>query len=35
MKELEHYIKDLSDDLVDMIRDSSMEEKQLLSTKLQ
>lgn len=35
MKELEHYIKDLGDDLTDMIRDSSPEEKQLLSTKLQ
>ena len=35
MKELEHYIKDLGDDLTDMIRDSSTEEKQLLSTKLQ
>ena len=35
MKELEHYIKDLGDDLTDMIRDSSPEEKQLLSAKLQ
>ena len=35
MKELEHYIKDLGDDLTDMIRDSSTEEKQVLSTKLQ
>ena len=35
MKELEHYISDLSDDLVDMIRDSSTEEKQVLSSKLQ
>ena len=35
MKELEHYIKDLGDDLTDMIRDSSQEEKQILSTKLQ
>ena len=35
MKELEHYIKDLGDDLTDMIRDSSVEEKQVLSNKLQ
>ena len=35
MKELEHYIKDLGDDLTDMIRDSSVEEKQVLSSKLQ
>lgn len=35
MKELEHYIQDLGDDLTDMIRDSSPEEKQVLSTKLQ
>lgn len=35
MKELEHYIKDLGDDLTDMIRDSSTEERQVLSTKLQ
>ena len=35
MKELEHYIKDLGDDLTDMIRDSSTEEKQVLSSKLQ
>ncbi len=35
MKELEHYIKDLGDDLTDMIRDSSPEEKQVLSNKLQ
>lgn len=35
MKELEHYIKDLGDDLTDMIKDSSQEEKQVLSTKLQ
>jgi len=34
MKELEHYIKDLGDDLTDMIRDSSPEEKQVLSSKL-
>lgn len=35
MKELENYIKDLGDDLTDMIRDSSTEEKQVLSSKLQ
>lgn len=35
MKELEHYIKDLGDDLTDMIKESSTEEKQVLSTKLQ
>ena len=35
MKELEHYIKDLGDDLTDMIKESSQEEKQVLSTKLQ
>ncbi len=35
MKELEHYIKDLGEDLTDMIKDSSVEEKQMLATKLQ
>ena len=35
MKELEHYIKDLGEDLTDMIKESSPEEKQVLSTKLQ
>lgn len=35
MKELEHYIKDLGEDLTDMIKESSNEEKQVLSTKLQ
>ena len=35
MKELEHYIKDLGEDLTDMIKESSTEEKQLLSSKLQ
>lgn len=35
MKELEHYIKDLGEDLTDMIKESSQEEKQILSTKLQ
>ena len=35
MKELEHYIKDLGEDLTDMIKESSQDEKQVLSTKLQ
>lgn len=35
MKELEHYIKDLGEDLTDMIKESTAEEKQVLSTKLQ
>ena len=35
MKELEHYIKDLGEDLTDMIKDSTTEEKQVLSSKLQ
>ena len=35
MKELEHYIKDLGEDLTDMIKESSQEEKQVLSNKLQ
>ena len=35
MKELEHYIKDRGEDLTDMIKESSPEEKQVLSTKLQ
>lgn len=35
MKELEHYINDLGEDLTDMIKESSTEEKQVLSTKLQ
>lgn len=35
MKELEHYIQDLGEDLTDMIKESSTEEKQVLSTKLQ
>lgn len=35
MQELEHYIRDLGDDLTDMIKDSTQEEKQVLSTKLQ
>lgn len=35
MKELETYLKDLSDDVIDMVKESSPEEKQVLSTKLQ
>ena len=35
MQELEHYIKDLGEDLTDMIKESSQEEKQVLSSKLQ
>ena len=35
MKELEHYINDLGEDLTDMIKESTQEEKQVLSTKLQ
>lgn len=35
MKELETYITDLSDDIVEMVRESTPEEKQVLSTKLQ
>ena len=35
MKELETYIKDLSDDVIDMVKESTPEEKQVLSAKLQ
>ena len=35
MQDLEHYIKDLGEDLTDMIQNSTPEEKQVLSTKLQ
>ena len=35
MRELENYIQDLGTDLTDMIKESSPEEKQVLSTKLQ
>ncbi len=35
MKELETYIRDLSDDVIDMVKESTPEEKQVLSTKLQ
>ena len=35
IKELEHYIKDLGEDLTDMMKDSSQEEKQVLSSRLQ
>lgn len=35
MKELEHYITDLGEDLTDMVKESTMEERQVLSSKLQ
>ena len=35
MKELEHYIKDLGEDLTDMVKESTQEERQVLSGKLQ
>ena len=34
MKELEHYMKDLADDITEMIEKSTLEEKQVLSNKL-
>lgn len=34
LKELEHYMKDLSEDVTEMISDASPEEKQLLQRKL-
>lgn len=34
MKELEHYMKDLADDMTEMIEKSTQEEKQVLSNKL-
>lgn len=34
MKDLEHYMKDLADDMVEMINNSTPEEKQVLSNKL-
>jgi hypothetical protein len=34
MKELETYMNELSQDLVDMIQDASPEEKQLLQQKI-
>lgn len=34
VKDLEHYMKELSEDLVEMIEDSSLEEKQVLEKKL-
>ena len=34
MKELEKYVKELTDDLMEMIEGASMEEKQLLQKKL-
>lgn len=35
MKDLETYVKDLTDDVLDMIKESTPEEKQVLSSKLQ
>ena len=35
MKDLETYVKDLSDEMVEMIKESTPEEKQVLSSKLQ
>lgn len=35
MKDLEHYIKDLGEDLTDMIKESSQEERQVLANRLQ
>lgn len=35
IQDLEHYMRDLSDDMTDMIKSSTPEEKQILSTKLQ
>ena len=34
MKELEEYIKELSEDIIEMIEGASSEEKQILSQKL-
>ena len=34
MKELEHYMQELSSDIVDMIQEASTEEKQFLEKKL-
>ena len=34
MKELEHYMRELSHDLTEMIEDASVEEKQMLQQKL-
>lgn len=34
MKDLEHYMKDLADDMSEMINKSTPEEKQVLSNKL-
>ena len=34
MKELETYMRELSDDIVEMIEDASPEEKQILQQKL-
>lgn len=35
LHELEKYMKELSEDIIDMIEDATQEEKELLSTKLQ
>lgn len=35
MKELEEYMKDLSTDITDMIKDATLEERQLLEKRLQ
>ena len=35
MQDLEHYVKELGEDLTDMVQNSSPEEKQMLSQKLQ
>ena len=34
MKELEHYLNELSKDIVEMVEDASPEEKQMLNQKL-
>ena len=34
MKELEHYMKELSQDVTEMINDASPEEKQILKQKI-
>ena len=34
MQELEHYMKDLSKDITDMIQDSTIEEKTMLQQRL-
>ena len=34
MKELEHYLKDLSEDIVEMLEHATVEEKQMVKTKM-